>query len=548
MATDTKSKARVASSSTAILDALAAVMQNSAQNAEWTKTDTQIKYEGKEIVLPNTPAPMQVETAIETLERYKKQEDQEFDVREHVAGAPWDTLYAVYRAMQSIYGVVMAESIQTFFGEIKPDFITVKTGVSPEDQIQVPNGKMALPGVEQPVYLQMQRDGTIIAGTVRRRDRAILVEIANRARAIIQQDSIYKSKAIRINVDEDGDLVLSQQPEFLDLSAVHEGQLIHNDDTARLIQTNIFAPLKHTEACRKNKVPLKRGILLEGKYGTGKSLTSRVTAKVATDNGWTFIMLNRSQGLRAAIEFARNYQPCVIFAEDIDRAADREDEDVNDLVNLLDGLISKDMEMMTVLTTNFIENIDKSLLRPGRFDAIISIGAPDAKTAEKILRVYAGNLLDKGEDLGDVGIATEGMIPASIREVVERAKLSMLTEGRVHLSADDLYISAVGMQHHMKLLEPKPAEKSAAERFTQAFQELLNQQDEEDNEEVLDNINSLCRTANRTEDQVDSLRRDTRKLTDIASAGAEASNKTLKTALSVHTRTGDILNKLDTMS
>src|SRR5690606_35602369 len=143
--------------------------------------------------------------------------------------------------------------------------------------------------------------------------------------------------------------------------------MIHTKETDALIRTNIFSPLKHTEACRKHKIPLKRGILLEGKYGTGKSLTARVTAKVAVDNGWTFIMLNRAQGLRAAIEFARTYQPCVIFAEDIDRVADREDENVNDLVNMLDGVVTKDMEMMICLTTNFIEKIDQALLRPGRF-------------------------------------------------------------------------------------------------------------------------------------------------------------------------------------
>ncbi len=58
-------------------------------------------------------------------------------------------------------------------------------------------------------------------------------------------------------------------------------------------------------------------------------------------------------------------------------------------------------------------------------------------------------------DLSPVGDVTAGMIPASIREVVERAKLSMLTEGRVNLTADDLYISAVGMKRHVALLEPK---------------------------------------------------------------------------------------------
>lgn len=444
-----------------------------AEKVDWTRIDTQVKHEGKEIKLPAEPGKMDYDEAINTIARVRDEENQEFDVREVVKGAPWDTLVAVYRAMQEIYGVVISESIKTFFGEIKPDFVTVHTGPNSEDRIQVPMGAMGLPGVSKHVHIGMFEGGTVIQGTVRKRDRARLVEIANKAREIIRSSSVYKGKAIRLNVDSDGDLELDAQPEFLDLSRVNETDMIHTRETEALIRTNILAPLKHTQACRQNRIPLKRGILLEGKYGTGKSLTSRVTAKVANDNGWTFIMLNRSQGLKAAIEFARTYQPCVIFAEDIDRAADRDDEDVNDLVNLLDGLISKEMEMMVVLTTNHIEKIDRALLRPGRFDAVISIDAPDAETAERIIRAYAGTLLDASADLTAVGEATAGMIPASIREVVERAKLSMLTEGRKSLTSEDLHISAIGMKRHVALLEPKKDEKSHADMFTEGLIGLL---------------------------------------------------------------------------
>lgn len=455
-----------------LLDDLAKLATKAGQ-PDWTRIDTQVKHEGKEIVLPADPGDMDYDVAIDTLARVRDQENQEFDVHEVIGGAPWDGLVAIYRAMQDIYGVVLAQSRQTFFGEIKPDFVSVKVGPGAKDRIMVPAGQMALPGVEKPVQIGLSHSGAYIAGVVRRRDQARLIEIAARARQIVAEDSIYKGKSIRLMVDNDGDLELGTQPEFLDLSHVEESQMIHTRDTEAQIRTSIFAPLKHTDACRANRIPLKRGILLEGKYGTGKSLTARVTAKVANDNGWTFIMLNRSQGLKEAIELAKAYQPCVIFAEDIDRAADREDESVNDLVNLLDGLITKDMEMMTVLTTNFVENIDKSLLRPGRFDAIVSIDVPDAETAQRLIRYYAGPLLDDKADLAEVGEATDGMIPASIREVVERAKLSMLTEGRDALNAEDLRTSAIGMIRHMALLNPQEVVISQEEQFGKAFAELL---------------------------------------------------------------------------
>ena len=448
-------------------------MDTIEQKVDWTKIDTHIKFEGKEITLPGDPSQMDYDDAINTIARIRDQENQQFDVNELVEGAPWDTLVAVYRAMQEIYGVVLAQNQKTWFGEIKPEYVTIVTGPNPEHRIQVPSGQMSLPGVEAPIHIVMRPQGTFVIGTVRRRDRARLVEIANRARAIIREQSVYKSKAIRLNVDDDGNLDLNQQPEFLDLATVKEDDVIHTQETEGLIRTNIFAPLKYTAAARANRIPLKRGILLEGKYGCGKSLTARVTAKIAIDNGWTFIMLNRAEGLKAAIEFARQYQPCVIFAEDIDRAADRTEDGVNDLVNLLDGMISKTMEMMVVLTTNFIEKIDQALLRPGRFDAVIPIDAPDAITAQRIIRAYAAGLLSADANLAQVGEVTKGMIPASIREVVERAKLSMLIESRNEITPEDLRISAIGMQRHMDLLAPKSAGQSHAEKFAEAFVGLI---------------------------------------------------------------------------
>lgn len=422
---------------------------------DWSSIDTKIKHSGTEIILPGDPTDMGYDAAIETIQRVKKSEDQKYDVREVVKGAPWDALVAVTRAMQDIYGVVLATSIHTFFGEIKPDLITITTGPRDADRIQVPMGQMQLPNVSAPVHVVMEADGAHIVGTVRRKDRSILVKIAELARKFLSEASVYKAKAIRLKVGEDGTLGLGEQPEFIDLSAVSETDMIHTAETEALIRTNIFAVLKNTAACRKHRIPLKRGILLEGPYGTGKSLTARVTAKVANDNGWTFIMLDRSQGLKAAIEFARTYQPCVIFAEDIDRAADRDEESVNDLVNLIDGVISKDMEMMTILTTNFVEKIDKSLLRPGRFDAVISIDRPDAETSVRLIQQYARGLLADG-DLSRAGEALAGQVPASIREVVERAKLAMLVDGRSLISPDDLYFAAIGMKRHLALLADKP--------------------------------------------------------------------------------------------
>jgi transitional endoplasmic reticulum ATPase len=462
---------------------------------DWSSIDTQVKHQGKEIVLPGEPGEMDYDTAIETIARVRDQENQQFDVKEIVPGAPWDALVATYMAMQDIYGVVTQHSAKSFFGEIRPDFITVDIGPGPNEKIQVPMGIMMLPNWEEKVQIVLHPKGCLIAGVVRKKDRARLIEIKNRAIEIMKERSVYRGKAITVGINEqDNGLNLHVQPAFFDLAHVSESDIIHTRDTELMIRTNIFSPLKNTQACRDHKIPLKRGVLLSGRYGTGKSLTARVTAKVATDNGWTFINITRAQGLKAAIEFARNYQPAVIFAEDIDRNADRSEETVNDLVNTIDGVIGKNSEIMVVLTTNHLENIDQALLRPGRLDAVISIEEPDAETATRLVHHYAGNLLADTEDLAEVSQRLVGQIPATIREVVERSKLNMLMGAREYLTADDLLASVIAMKHHMDLLLPKTKPETPAEKLfagvSSAVAMAIAMQGG-DNEEVIETLANL---------------------------------------------------------
>jgi transitional endoplasmic reticulum ATPase len=488
----------------------------------WGKIDTEIKHEGKQIVLPADPTNMSYDAAIDALERIKADENQEYDCNELVAGAPWDSLVAVFRAMQKIYGVVSPQSMKTFFGEIRPDFVSVRTGPRERDVIMVPMGQMSIPNVSSPIMVQLDRQGCRVIGTVKKRDRARLVEIVDMAKEIVRTESVYKSKSIKITVDDKGQLVLTQQPEFIDLSDVSEDDVVHNRDVEELVRVNVFSPLKNTAACRKHKIPLKRGILMSGPYGTGKSLTARVTAKVANDNDWTFIMLNRSLGLKAALQLARLYQPCVIFAEDVDRTADRSEESVNDLVNTLDGVDTKSNEIMVVLTTNYIEHIDKSLLRPGRFDAVITLANPDAEAAQRLVRKYAGVLLPHDADLAPVGETVAGISPAAIREVVERAKLAMLADDRAGLTADDLRIAGNGMRQHLDLLKAPVPDLGPKELLWQgmlgAFRDVIVDYESVDNSPHFDEVNKGLK---RVLDAVGM----TTHLTKAAGAAAQGANE-----------------------
>jgi SpoVK/Ycf46/Vps4 family AAA+-type ATPase len=440
---------------------------------DWTKIDTPLVHEGKQIKLPGDPDNMPYDDAIQVIQRVKQSEIQTYTVSERVDGLPWDALVAVFRAMQEIYGVILPQSMKTWFGDRPPEFVSIKTGPDAKDIVQVPIGLYTLPGMKAPIMVQMEYKGCVMNGEVNKRDRARFVEIATRAKQIVQSDSIYKGKSIRLLVDLDGDLDLNMQPDFFDVRNVTEGDMIHNRVTQSIIETSILSPIKNEMACRKHGIPLKRGVLLEGRYGTGKTLTARVTAKVAVDHGWTFIVIAKAEGLSAALNAAQRYQPAVVFAEDIDRFGDRTKESVNDLVNLMDGLIPANAAVMTVLTTNFVEQIDRALLRPGRLDAVVSIDAPDAETVGRLIRLYGGALLAEDVGLEQAGEILQGQIPATVAEVVKRAKLAMLTEDREALSEADLVTAAESMKRHLALLEGIKPPRSKGDILAECLREVI---------------------------------------------------------------------------
>jgi transitional endoplasmic reticulum ATPase len=351
---------------------------------------------------------------------------------------------------------------------------------------------------------------------VRKREAPVVKELANLARDILKTSSIYKAKAIRLKVDDDGDLVVSEPPTFIPTDYINPTDLVLNDDELEQVKSTLWAPVENTQACIEHRIPLKRGVLLEGTYGTGKTMTANVTSKICVDNGWTYILLDDVRALKEALLFAQRYQPAVIFAEDAERVAEDRDQRGNDLLNTIDGVLSKNSQVITVLTTNFVEKLDSAMLRPGRLDAVISIRPPEPNAVERLVRLYGRGLVDPLEDLTEVGQALAGNIPATIREVVERSKLSMVAHGRSAVAAQDLLISARGMQRHLELLQGKKPEPSLEERVGSALGDLIAHRmgGGEDGGPVLDRLGNLVSevhcTSHTLQESVNTVARATR--------------------------------------
>jgi hypothetical protein len=462
----------------------------------WDKLDTQIEFEGRAIKLPGEPAKMPVEKAIETLQRKLADEYTTIRVHEIIDAYPLDAAVAFVKAMTNLYGWSSPVPTPGFFGSTPPTMLSVKVGISDEDVIQCPFGSFQLPGIDKPVSTTFgehpKGNGRVfvVYGEFKKKDKHLVLELANEARRIVKAHSIYRGKAIRLGVNDEGLLETNNPPEYMDVNDMSETDLIFSQAITNQIETNILVPIKKTERCRKLNIPLKRGVLLEGPFGTGKSLTARMVAKVAQDYGWTFILLDKVKGLNAALEFANRYAPAVVFAEDIDRIASERDNATNDLINTIDGVISKRSEIMTILTTNYADKLNPVILRPGRLDAVISLRAPDPETIVRLIRFYAGGLISGNEDLSYAAHELDGQIPSSIRECVERAKLGMVGRNDTKLSDKDILVSAQTMKNHLALLNKKEAEETDEQKLGTSLRKIIHNEKLDKIEELVEQVHS----------------------------------------------------------
>ena len=498
---------------------------------DWHKENVEIQYTGKKITLPDDPEKMPIRSAIHSLERLEADEEQVSSVTEDIMAHPLEAAVAFHQAMVELYNWASPVDTPVGFWAEPPELISVQVGVN--EWIQVPWGSFMIPGVENRIKIDVDRTSRGVAflrihGHVRKREKTVLLQLAAKTREILLTRSIYRGQALHILCDESGALDYNNPPSFIDLSKVDENELILSKSVMDQVETNIFDIIKNTDRARELKIPLKRGTLLEGSYGVGKTLISRIIAKLCIQNDWTFINIDRASSLTEAFKFAERYPPAYIFIEDIDQfMTDRTNVDQNDLLNTVGGLLSEGKEISYAMTTNHISEIDPAMLRQGRIDAVISVTPPDAEAVGRLIRLYSRGFLKKEENLDRISEVLAGSIPAAIREVAERSKIRLIRSNDNFITEDDLLITAEGIQNHLRLIKPRAKELSTNEKFGEAFRALITEEVYgEDDKEDKSNID-LSKALRELWSVLRSVDKTTHLQTEIIGASVVSSDKKL---------------------
>jgi SpoVK/Ycf46/Vps4 family AAA+-type ATPase len=283
-----------------------------------TVKDVEIVRKGTQIILPIINGkPMAYDEAIEWLKRKRDEDERDVGIHHELHFSPLDGAVAFHRALAHKYGWAELVPIPGFWGDTPPTMIGVP--VSPTEKIQVPWGRVQVPGISGFLQTGIAAEPTprfVINGKVKQKHAADVKELVDLTEMFLRTQSIYKGQAIKVSFEwqregEDFD-PSAHCPKFMRLEGVNEDDLIFGDEVQNALDIGLFTPIQYAEACRQYHVPLKRGVLLYCPYGVGKTLTANVTALKATRNKFTFVYLDDVRDLKKGLQFAAQYAPAVV--------------------------------------------------------------------------------------------------------------------------------------------------------------------------------------------------------------------------------------------
>jgi len=249
--------------------------------------------------------------------------------------------------------------------------------------------------------------------------------------------SFGKSRARMLNPHE-------KKITFGDVSGVQEAK-----EELEEVVDFLKDPKKYTAL--GGKIP--KGVILVGPPGTGKTLLARAVAGEAdvpffSISGSDFVEMFVGVGasrVRDLFEQGKKHAPCIIFIDEIDAVGrhrgqgmggghDEREQTLNQLLVEMDGFESNE-GVILIAATNRIDVLDPALLRPGRFDRRVMVGAPDVRGRLGILKVHTKKTpLEDNIDLETIAKGTPGFTGADLANLVNEAALNAARHNKKKLS------------------------------------------------------------------------------------------------------------------
>ena len=207
---------------------------------------------------------------------------------------------------------------------------------------------------------------------------------------------------------------------------------------------------------------IPKGVLLVGPPGTGKTLLAKATAGEAgvpfySISGSDFIELYVGVGasrVRDLFEKAKKTAPSIIFIDEIDAVGrqrgaglgggqDEREQTLNQLLVEMDGFGANE-GVIVMAATNRADILDKALLRAGRFDRQIYVGAPDIKGREEVLKVhFKGKPMGPDIDLKTIARSTPGFTGADLENLVNEAALMAAKAGKKAITQHEIELATI---------------------------------------------------------------------------------------------------------
>ncbi len=261
-------------------------------------------------------------------------------------------------------------------------------------------------------------------------DHDVASRVLDSLRETMVRLNVYRGKVISFKPQKRG---CGYEIEFRRLEVPHREEIVLPKDLFELVERNALGVRLHADRLRAANRSLRRGLLLHGKPGTGKTLTVRYLCGQLP--GHTIILLTGpSLGLiQQACSLARALSPSVVILEDVDliareRVHNEHARLLHDLLDEMDGLSPK-LEMLFVLTTNRPEILEPALAaRPGRVDQAIEFPLPDREGRARLFELYSRGI-PIAADLESFIDRTQGASGAFISELLRRALLFAAQEG-----------------------------------------------------------------------------------------------------------------------